>query len=98
MDPGSFALGDAWPNPFNSSTVIPFRLQGSAHVELVVFDLLGQRVATLVSGRRDAGSHRSTWNGRTDAGAAAASGVYLYRLHASGAGQSLATGKLLLLR
>ncbi|MEE2832048.1 MAG: FlgD immunoglobulin-like domain containing protein [Candidatus Latescibacterota bacterium] len=98
VDPGSFALGDAWPNPFNSSTVIPFRLQGSAHVELVVFDLLGQRVATLVSGWRDASSHRSTWNGRTDAGAAAASGVYLYRLHASGAGQSLATGKLLLLR
>ncbi len=70
------------PNPFNPVTSIAFTLPDSydGRVELVVYDLLGRRVRTLVDGRLVAGRHVATWRGRDDAGRAAASGVYLYRL------------------
>ncbi|HJP32227.1 MAG: FlgD immunoglobulin-like domain containing protein [Candidatus Latescibacteria bacterium] len=79
---------------------VPFRLATASQIELVVFDLLGQRLATVTSGWYEKGGHRSIWNGRTDAGAAAASGVYLYRLlsRTPGTDTQAATGKVLLLR
>ena len=59
--PEGFSLGPNYPNPFNPATVIPYHLAASAHVRLEVFNLLGQRVATLVDGPRSAGSHTATW-------------------------------------
>ncbi|MBT6146317.1 MAG: T9SS type A sorting domain-containing protein, partial [Gemmatimonadetes bacterium] len=94
-----FALDGAWPNPFNSGTVIGFRLATGAQIDLAIYDMLGQQVAQVASGWRDAGSHRASWDGRTRTGATAASGVYLYRLlcRTSSSAHTVA-GKLMLLR
>ena len=78
--PSTFSLGQNHPNPFNSSTTIRFELTEPSTVELVVYDLTGQRVSTLVSGFRQAGSHSFTWNGLNDGGFPVASGTYMYEL------------------
>ena len=78
--PQDFTLGQNYPNPFNPSTIIPYQLAASAHVRLEVFNLLGQRIATLVDGERLAGSHTATWNATDAAGQAVGAGVYIYRL------------------
>jgi enterochelin esterase-like enzyme len=95
--PGRFALAQNYPNPFNSGTVIRFTLPQSQDAELALFNLAGQRVATLVQGRRDAGTYTVRWDGTDDAGHTLASGVYLYRLQ-TGNGKQVETRKLLLLR
>ena len=68
------------PNPFNPTTRIDFALDRPGTVELAVFDIAGRRVATLRDGELGAGEHSVTWDGRTDRGEAAASGLYLYVL------------------
>jgi WD40 repeat protein len=93
--PAAFALYPNYPNPFNPSTTLRFSLPQAGEVELAVYDLLGQRVATLVKGPREAGPHALVWDGRNDAGHELASGVYLCRL---AAGNRAETRKLLLLR
>ena len=60
--PTDFALGQNYPNPFNPSTVIPYQLPASDHVRLDVFNVLGQRLATLVDAERSAGG-RTRRNG-----------------------------------
>jgi hypothetical protein len=76
------AAPTAAPNPFNPTTRIAFSVGGSrpAPAEVALYDLRGRRVRTLWSGPLAPGPHSLTWNGRTDAGADAASGVYLARI------------------
>ncbi len=93
--PHSFFLAQNAPNPFNPSTSIHYQLTESRPVRLIVYDLLGQPVRTLVDGLRTRGAHTATWDGRDQQGKAVASGVYLYRLHA---GRRASSGKMLLLR
>ncbi|MBT5056893.1 MAG: T9SS type A sorting domain-containing protein, partial [Gemmatimonadetes bacterium] len=78
--PGESALGANYPNPFNSGTVIPFALETAGQAELHIFDLLGQRVATLISGFREAGTYQLHWDATDDAHRPLASGTYFYRL------------------
>ena len=78
--PTDFALGQNYPNPFNPSTVIPYQLRVAGHVRLEVFNLLGQRLATLVDGVRSAGVHMAQWDATDAAGRAVGAGVYIYRL------------------
>ena len=75
--PVVFGLGYAYPNPFNSATVIPFSLGSSVDARLAVYELSGRLVATLVDGRTEAGSYAVSF----EAGSLA-TGVYLYRLDA----------------
>ncbi|MEW6752418.1 MAG: LamG-like jellyroll fold domain-containing protein [Candidatus Latescibacterota bacterium] len=79
-DPGfvseTFMLGDGVPNPFNPSTRIGYGLPREGKVDLCVYNLLGQKVATLVSGKRPAGYYYATWDGRNNAGAPLAAGVF----------------------
>ena len=82
--PTDFALGQNYPNPFNPSTVIPYQIPASAHVRLEVFNLLGQRLATLVDGVRSAGAHMAQWDATDAAGRAVGAGVYIYRLSSGG--------------
>ena len=82
--PERFELGANYPNPFNPSTIIPYQLPAPMHVRLAVFNVLGQRIATLVDGARPAGSHTATWEATDAGGRAVAAGVYLYRLSGSG--------------
>jgi hypothetical protein len=88
--PSSFSLEQNYPNPFNPSTTIRFGLAGRARVTLSVFNMLGQRVATLVEGEREAGYHSVNFDA-----SGLASGVYLYRLTA---GEHVQARKLILLR
>jgi hypothetical protein len=78
----------AYPNPFNPSTTVRFSLPAAASVELVITDLRGLHVRTLVAGRLGAGEHRATWNGLDASGQPVASGVYLASLRALGQQQS----------
>ncbi|MEW6754879.1 MAG: FlgD immunoglobulin-like domain containing protein [Candidatus Latescibacterota bacterium] len=97
--PQAFGLQPNYRNPFNGSTVIRFRLPASGPVELAVYNLAGQKVATLVRGERQAGTHAVTWEGRDDDGRPLASGVYLCGLRAGGEGNRWEqTRKLVLVR
>ena len=88
--PSQFALSQNYPNPFNPSTTIRYALPERSHVTLAVFNTLGQQVATLVEGEREAGHHEVTFDAST-----LASGVYLYRLTA---GDYVQARKFVLLR
>ena len=82
--PTRFALGQNYPNPFNPGTVIPYQLATDGYVRLEVFNLLGQRVATLVDGEMAAGRYTAAWDARDGSGFGVAAGVYVYRLKAGG--------------
>ena len=82
--PTSFSLGQNYPNPFNPSTIIPYQIPVSTHVRLEVFNLLGQRLATLVDAERSAGTYTAQWDGTDAAGRAVGAGVYIYRLSGGG--------------
>lgn len=88
--PLGFSLGQNYPNPFNPSTVIEYVIPKSSHVTLVLYDLLGRVVRTLVSGEQGFGPHSV----RLD-GTGLSSGVYFYRLRAGGLTE---TKKLVVLR
>ena len=92
--PERFELGPNYPNPFNPSTIIPYQLAASAEVRLEVFNLLGQRIATLVDGVRSAGFHTATWTATDESGWAVAAGVYIYRMTV---GQQSQTGRMVLI-
>lgn len=81
--PEGFALYQNYPNPFNPSTTIEFFVPKADQVQLVVTNILGQTVRTLYNGKATAGQQKFTWDGRSDAGAKLASGVYFYRLKTS---------------
>lgn len=83
------------PNPFNSSTVIPYEIAVDGQVALHVYDLLGQRVRDLASGDLTAGPYSVTWDGQDNSGHAVASGTYILRLHSP---TGVAQRKVLLLR
>ncbi|MBU0984374.1 MAG: T9SS type A sorting domain-containing protein, partial [candidate division Zixibacteria bacterium] len=93
--PGSYRLAQNYPNPFNPSTVIDFEIPRQSAVTLIVYNVLGQQVATLAEQDLSAGVHSVTWDGRDDTGGAAASGVYFYRLQA---GDFSAARKMILLQ
>lgn len=78
--PTSYSLEQNYPNPFNPTTEIPFGMPAAGHVELTVFNVLGQRVATLANGEFPAGTHTVTWDGRDSDGQTVSSGVYFYRI------------------
>ena len=93
--PDVFALDQNFPNPFNSSTVISFNLPTFSDATLTVYNLVGQKVATLLDDTRAAGTYTVRWDGRDDAGQTLASGMYLYRVRAE---TQAITRKLLILR
>ena len=72
--PKRFELGANYPNPFNPSTLIPYHLAASSYVRLEVFNLLGQRIATLVEGEQPAGVHTAVWDATDGSGQAVGAG------------------------
>jgi hypothetical protein len=89
-DPGAatrpvvFGLNAVWPNPFTDRTRITFGLPAPARATLAIYNVAGQRVATLVDGVLAAGGHFVSWDGRAANGARAASGCYFCCLSAAG--------------
>jgi hypothetical protein len=88
-------LSSNYPNPFNSETAIEYHLPRASEVEISIFNLQGQKVATLVKDHQTAGYHKISWNGRDEYGRVVASGVYFYQLKA---GEVMITNKMLLVR
>jgi hypothetical protein len=84
-----------YPNPFNAGTVIRYALEESGDVSLSVYNLLGQRVMTLVDGRQAQGEHLAAWNGSDTHGVPVPSGIYLYRFQTE---KQTAIGKMMLVR
>ena len=80
--PGNFELFQNYPNPFNPTTTIKFSIAQDAKVSLVVYDMLGQKVRTLVDNVQEAGYYSVRWDGTNDFGSKVSSGIYIYRLQA----------------
>jgi hypothetical protein len=86
----SFILAQNYPNPFNPSTTIKFDLPKTSEVILKIYNILGEKVTTLVFYRLTAGSYTYEWDARS-----LASGIYLYRLEA---GEFIEIKKMILMR
>lgn len=93
--PQEYALQQNYPNPFNPTTNISYQIETASNVSLIIYDVLGSKVKTLVSGYQAPGYHTVTWNGRSDFGGKVNSGVYLYTLKA---GQLLESKKMILMK
>lgn len=93
--PGETRLEQNYPNPFNSDTTIPFAMAVAGEIKLVIYNLAGQQVRTLVEGLYQPGQYQVLWDGADDSGQAVASGTYLYQLRI---GAFTKTCRLLLLR
>jgi hypothetical protein len=93
--PAAFRLSQNYPNPTNPSTSIRFSLAYASPVTLELFNISGQRVATIANGRFAAGEHTVTWDGNGLGGRPVSSGIYLYRF---AAGEYVATRKMVVLK
>jgi flagellar hook assembly protein FlgD len=93
--PSAFTLEQNYPNPFNPETNIRFSVNGDAvqNVRLVVYNILGQNIATLLEKDLAPGSYEASWDGTNSSGEKQASGVYFYSLIA---GNSRETKKMVL--
>ncbi|MFQ5499166.1 MAG: PKD domain-containing protein [Candidatus Zixiibacteriota bacterium] len=78
--PTSYSLAQNYPNPFNPTTVISFTLPTTGHVELSVYNVLGQKIRTLAAGEMTVGEHQVTWDATDDGGNEVSTGMYFYRL------------------
>jgi hypothetical protein len=75
--PDKYELNQNYPNPFNPKTIINYELPVTSHVELSVYNVIGEKMVTLVSERQEAGQHQVEWNPENIPG-----GVYFYRISA----------------
>jgi len=89
--PLTFELEQNYPNPFNPTTIINYELPITNYVEINIYNLLGQKIATLVNKKQNAGTYQVEWDA-----SAFASGVYLYRIMTDNGYTE--TKKLILLR
>jgi hypothetical protein len=90
-----FALGQNYPNPFNPTTRINFSVPVAVQTQLIVYDILGRQVKTIVNDMLHAGEHFVQWDGTNSSGLSVASGVYFVRMTA---GQFEKTTKMMLMR
>ncbi|RMH78872.1 MAG: T9SS C-terminal target domain-containing protein, partial [Calditrichaeota bacterium] len=93
--PQEFNLLQNYPNPFNPETNITFALPRATQVTLTIYNVLGQKVRTLVNGFLEARVHTVRWDGKDDRGVAVPSGFYIYRLEA---GDFTGAKRMLLIR
>ena len=93
--PDEFSLSEAYPNPFNPETKINFNIAKNSNVKMIVYNILGQKIRTLVNQEMNAGSYSTTWNGRDDFDKQVASGIYLFSLET---GSFKITKKVMLLK
>jgi len=89
------ALKGNFPNPFNPTTSINFSIKEPAQVKIDVYNMLGQKVKTLVNGYVGTGNHSVVWNGVDDRNRNVASGIYFYRMQA---GKYTSTKKMIMMK
>jgi hypothetical protein len=80
--PTTFALSQNYPNPFNPTTQIEYQLPQQVYIEISIYNILGEKVATLVSEQQDAGFYRVEWNGKNTQQQPVSSGIYFYQMRA----------------
>ena len=96
INPYAYALYDNFPNPFNPETQIRFSIGGQENVKLVIYDMMGRQVRTLINGDSfSAGFHVVNWNGFDTKGQRVPSGMYIYRIKA---GDFISDKKMLLVK
>jgi hypothetical protein len=95
VSPQDFQLFQNHPNPFNNETIIKYTLSKSSHVSLVIYNILGQKVRTLVSEYQKPGVKTVSWDGKDEKGEDLSSGIYLYKLKS---GEITQTKRMLLLK
>ncbi|MBN1349792.1 T9SS type A sorting domain-containing protein [candidate division KSB1 bacterium] len=93
--PVEFSLAQNYPNPFNPSTTINYTILKADHVSLEIYNVLGQKVRTLVDNTQLAGLHSVKWDGNDDAGNMLADGIYFYKLKS---GARTSTKKMVLMK
>ena len=80
--PNSYSISQNYPNPFNLSTTIRYTLPARSQVTISIYNVMGQKVNTIIDETKSAGSHTVYWDGTDKAGKVVSSGVYFYRLQA----------------
>jgi hypothetical protein len=81
--PLTFGLENNFPNPFNSKTTINFTLQNPSEISIIIYNIQGKKIKSLISGNVSAGKHSIFWEGQNDQGQVVSSGVYFYKLEIS---------------
>ena len=82
--PSSYKLYQNYPNPFNPETTISYDLPEISNVNIEIFNVLGQRVATLIDGQQTAGFKSIAWRGQNNQGGMVSSGMYIYKITVEG--------------
>ena len=93
--PDEFALHQNYPNPFNPVTTLRYDLAEDAMVNIIIHDMLGRQVKTLINRTQDAGYKSVIWNATNDYGKPVSAGIYLYQIQA---GEYIQTKKMVLLK
>jgi hypothetical protein len=92
--PTTYAVSQNYPNPFNPETTIKFQLPNISDIKLEIYNILGQKIITLVNSKMGIGYHEVVWDGHNSSGEQVSSGVYIYRFKA---GNYLKVRKMMLL-
>ena len=93
--PVEFALHQNYPNPFNSVTTLRYDLPENSLVNIIIYDILGREVKTLVNQIQNAGYQLVVWDATNDYGKQVSAGIYLYQIQA---GEYIQTKKMVLLK
>lgn len=97
--PTDFALEQNYPNPFNPTTTIRYQIpEDGIHVQLAIFNTVGELVRSVVDADQSSGVYEISWDGRTNAGVEASSGIYFYRLTGTGSKTFTSVHKMLLMK
>lgn len=94
VHPKTFVLKPCYPNPFNPTTTINYRLSNTGHVKLTIYDQIGRVVRRLINERQSPQNYQIQWDGQDNNGNPSASGIYIYRLKVDAESQ---TRKMVLL-
>ena len=93
--PTEFALKQNYPNPFNPNTTINYDLPKDAFVNIVIYDILGREIKSLVNQNQPAGYHSQVWNSKDKQGREVGAGIYFYQIQSQG---NIKTRKMVLLK
>jgi hypothetical protein len=93
--PSVFTVSQNYPNPFNPTTTIDYSVPRKSKVSLAVYNVLGQKVATLVNTEMAAGKYRAVWDGKAENGTTLSSGIYFYKFEAD---KFVKTNKMVMLK
>ena len=93
--PDEFAIHQNYPNPFNPVTTLRYDLPEQAHVYIIIYDMLGRKIKTLINEQQDPGYKSLIWNATNDYEKPVSAGIYLYQIQA---GEYISTRKMVLLK